>query len=191
MRSSGCWRFAPSSAGDSSSFRSPNQAGRQLEAYRRTRATAVATCERVNARFQSDGYRPIVLLERHADVAEVYRMYRAADLCYVNSLDDGMNLVAKEFVHAREDEQGVLLLSEFAGASHQLTTALMVNPYAADQCARSLALALEMPVDEQARRMRHMRDVVSGTDSTWWGEQVLHDAITSRIYSARAERATA
>jgi trehalose-6-phosphate synthase len=67
----------------------------------------------------------------------------------------------------------------------------MVNPYAADQCARSLALALEMPADEQVRRMRDMRDVVSGTDSTWWGEQVLHDAITSRIYSARAERATA
>ena len=88
---------------------------------------------------------------------QVYEYYRAADVCFVSSLHDGMNLVAKEFVASRDDERGVLMLSQFAGASRELPEALIVNPYDADQCAAALHLALTMPADEQRDRMRLMR----------------------------------
>jgi trehalose 6-phosphate synthase len=154
-----------------------------LAAYQETRIAAEAAAARVNARFGSHGYRPILLLDRHFDGPEVYRMYRAADVCFVNSLDDGMNLVAKEFASAREDEQGVLVLSQFAGASQQLTSALLVNPYAPEQSARTLADALAMPAAEQARRMRAMRAVVAESDTSQWAEHILRDA---RLQHGRA-----
>jgi trehalose-6-phosphate synthase len=147
-----------------------------LDAYRACREEAVAAANRVNARFGSADYHPILLLERHFEHDEVYTLYRASDVCYVNSLDDGMNLVAKEFAAARDDERGVLVLSEFAGASRQLADALIVNPYATARSARSLEQALQMGEEEQARRMRSMRRVVAATDSTWWGNQLLRDA---------------
>ncbi|HEU4688383.1 MAG TPA: trehalose-6-phosphate synthase, partial [Vicinamibacterales bacterium] len=147
-----------------------------LSAYRAARAQIVATSERVNARFASGSWRPIVLLETHHEPAEVYRLYRAADVCYVNSLHDGMNLVAKEFVRGRDDERGVLVLSQFAGASQQLRAALIVNPYAVDESANALARALDMSAAEQTARMRQMREVVRRTDTYWWAEQLLRDA---------------
>ena len=90
----------------------------------------------------------------------VYDHHRAANLCFVSSLHDGMNLVAKEYVASRDDEEGVLILSQFAGASRELPEALIVNPYDADQCAAALHLALTMPAGEQRDRMRFMRGVV-------------------------------
>ena len=147
-----------------------------LPAYRTARSRLVESCDRVNARFGAGEYRPIVLRESHHEPADVYRLYRAADFCYVGSLHDGMNLVAKEFVCARDDGRGVLVLSEFAGASRQLGAALAVNPYAVDESAQAVARALTMPVAEQSERMRRMRDVVAKTDSGWWAEQILGDA---------------
>ena len=85
--------------------------------------------ERINRRFQTSDWKPIVLLKRQHSHQEILPYYRAADFCLVTSLHDGMNLVAKEFVASRDDEHGVLILSRFAGASHELTDALMVNPY--------------------------------------------------------------
>ena len=99
-----------------------------LPAYRELRSQLLETADRINARFGTSGYRPIILLEAHHEPAEVYRFLRAADLCYVGSLHDGMNLVAKEFVSARDDDRGVLILSQFAGAARELTGALIVNP---------------------------------------------------------------
>ena len=93
-------------------------------------------------------------MNRHCEPREIFRYYRAADACYVSSLHDGMNLVAKEFVSARADERGVLVLSRFAGASRELTEALVVNPYDVDGVADTLLAALEMPIDEQQERMR-------------------------------------
>ena len=87
----------------------------------------------------------------------MFRYYRAADLCYVSSLHDGMNLVAKEFVAARDDERGVLVLSHFTGAARELTEALIVNPYDLDEASAALAAALDMPREEQRDRMRSMR----------------------------------
>ncbi len=96
----------------------------RLPAYRELRARVATTADRVNRRFGTGTYRPIHLLEARHEPAEVYRFLRAADLCYVGSLHDGMNLVAKEFVAARDDERGVLVLSRFAGAAGQLTGAI-------------------------------------------------------------------
>ena len=130
----------------------------------------------INARFGSAACQPIVLLESHHEPAEVYRLYRAADFCYVGSLHDGMNLVAKEFVCARSDRRGVLVLSRFAGAAQQLRDAVIVDPYAIDRSAEALAAALAMRPREQARRMRQLRANVSAFDSHWWAEQLLRDA---------------
>jgi trehalose 6-phosphate synthase len=155
-----------------------------LPAYRAARAELVMTSHRINARFGSGGCRPIVLLETHHEPAEVYRLYRAADLCYVGSLHDGMNLVAKEFVCARTDGLGVLVLSRFAGAAQQLREALLVDPYAIDRSADALAEALRMPEAEQSSRMRQLRANVSTFDSHWWAEQLLRDAAAPAVPAA-------
>lgn len=147
-----------------------------LSAYREARAQLLNTAHRVNERFGTGTCRPIVLLEGHRDPADVYRFYRAADVCYVGSLHDGMNLVAKEFVCARDDERGVLVLSRFAGASRQLRGAVRVNPCVVDESAQALARALTMPDREQSGRMRQMRHVVARFDARWWAERILHDA---------------
>src|SRR5467141_4202849 len=94
------------------------------------------------ARFGSGDYRPVLLQRHHHEPPRVFRYLRAADVCYVSSLHDGMNLVAKEFVAARDDERGVLVLSQFTGASRELPEALIVNPYNVDQCAGALKTAL-------------------------------------------------
>jgi trehalose 6-phosphate synthase len=125
----------------------------------------------------------------------VFRFMRAADVCYVSSLADGMNLVAKEFVAARDDEHGVLVLSRFAGASRELPEALIVNPYDHDECAAALHLALTMSADEQRDRMRLMRELIRERNVYRWAAQMLMDASRlrkrERIRAKRKERAFA
>ena len=118
--------------------------------------------DRINWRFQKGNWRPIVFFKRHHTHEEIERYYRAADLCLVTSLHDGMNLVAKEFVAAREDEGGVLILSRFTGASHELRDALVVNPYDVEQLAEAIRFALEMDPEEKKARMRRMRQAIAG-----------------------------
>jgi trehalose 6-phosphate synthase len=101
---------------------------------------------------------------------------RATDLCYVASLHDGMNLVAKEFVAARDDERGVLVLSRFAGAARELTDALIVNPYSIDGSARAIARALELSGEKQASRMRSMRTIVARFNAQRWVGDLIGDA---------------
>jgi trehalose 6-phosphate synthase len=109
-------------------------------------------------------------------VRKVFELFRAADLCIVSSLHDGMNLVAKEFVAARDDEQGVLILSDFAGASRELSEALIVNPYDLQSVSEAIAQALRMSETEQRDRMRLMRDVVRTRNVYRWAGQMLLDA---------------
>jgi trehalose 6-phosphate synthase len=161
-----------------------------LPAYRAHRASVVETAERINQRFGAGRYRPILLQEAHHEPADVYRYLRAADVCYVGSLHDGMNLVAKEFVCARDDEQGVLVLSRFAGAATQLTNALVIDPYRTDECASSLAHALKMSPGEQSRRMRSMRSVVSHFNTHWWAARIVSDAARWRSASVTSHRCT-
>lgn len=110
--------------------------------------------------------------------AEVFELFRAADLFVVSSLHDGMNLVAKEFVAAREDDLGVLVLSSFAGASRELSEALIVNPY--DANGMGVAQALAMPEAEQRERMRLMREQVRARNVYRWAGQMLLDAARLR-----------
>ena len=157
-----------------------------LAAYQAARRQVTETRDRINARFAASGCAPIRLLEQHHEPDDVYRYYRAADFCYVNSLHDGMNLVAKEFVSARNDERGALVLSENAGAARQLRAALLVNPLRIEQSAAALAQALRMPAIEQAKRMRVLRDNVASFDASWWAMQMVSDA--ARHSAARIVR---
>jgi trehalose 6-phosphate synthase len=151
-----------------------------LPEYRSARARFLEVADRVNARFGADGCRPVRVLESHHEPAAVARLYRASDFCYVNSLHDGMNLVAKEFVAARTDERGVLVLSELAGAARQLRAALIVNPYRIDKAAAALWEALRMSDAEQATRMRLLRSNVATFSASWWAGRLVGDAIEVR-----------
>jgi trehalose 6-phosphate synthase len=148
----------------------------RLACYRDVHARVRAQVRDLNTRFGDDDYRPVMLVDRQVDAPEVFRFYRAADACHVNSLDDGMNLVAKEFVSARDDEQGVLTLSRFAGAAGELAGALLVNPFDVDGAADSLANALTMTPAEQGERMRAMRAQVARHNVYHWAERLLLDA---------------
>ncbi len=134
----------------------------------------------INARYANTPHPPIVLLNEHHEQESVYEHHRAADLCFVSSLHDGMNLVAKEFVAARDDERGVLILSQFAGASRELPEALIVNPYDADECASALHIALSMSAEEQRIRMRLMRNIVREFNVYRWAGRMLLDAAAMR-----------
>jgi trehalose 6-phosphate synthase len=144
-----------------------------LPAYRHTRARVLETAVRINRRFSRDDEGPIRLIEAHHAAPTVARFFRAADFCYVGSLHDGMNLVSKEFVCARDDERGVLILSAFAGASHELTDAVIINPYDLDAGAAAIATALTMAPQEQRERMRRMRCTVARATAHTWAARIL------------------
>ena len=151
-----------------------------IERYRLLGEEVERITARINARFGRGGRGPIVLLHAHHDPPAVFRLYRAADLCYVSSLHDGMNLVAKEFVSARDDLRGVLVLSRFTGAARELTEALLVNPYDLDAASAALAAALDMSEAEQEERMRSMRTLVSEFNVFRWAGRMLLDATRLR-----------
>ncbi len=152
----------------------------KIERYRQLNETVEQLAERINERFGDGGYKPILLLRSHHEPPEVFRFYRAADLCYVSSLHDGMNLVAKEFVAARTDLQGVLVLSEFTGAAREMTEALVVNPYDLEQSSAAMAAALTMSKDEQRERMRSMRLLLAQFNVYRWAGTMLVDAARLR-----------
>jgi trehalose 6-phosphate synthase len=152
----------------------------KLSAYANLQDEAVALAEEINARHGDGDYRPIRLLIRHHEPTEVFELFRAADLCVVSSLHDGMNLVAKEFVAARDDDEGVLILSSFAGAAREMNEALIVNPYDAREMADALDQALRMPAQEQRERMRLMRQQVREQNVYRWAGRMLVDAARIR-----------
>jgi trehalose 6-phosphate synthase len=131
--------------------------------------------DRINRRFQTSDWRPIVFLNRQHSHAEILPYYRAADLCLVTSLHDGMNLVAKEFIASRDDDEGVLILSRFAGASHEMSDALIVNPYDTDEVAEAIHAALEMPDHERERRIQRMRTQLRERNIYWWAGHLIDE----------------
>ncbi|HAX92207.1 MAG TPA: trehalose-6-phosphate synthase [Rhodospirillaceae bacterium] len=151
-----------------------------LPAYKAIQEETLAVAESINREFGKGKYVPIILLERHHEPSEVFELFRAADFCTVSSLHDGMNLVAKEFVAAREDEQGVLILSTFAGASKELLEALLVNPYDAAGMAHAIYRALNMTNEEQTDRMRLLREMVRDNNIYFWAAHILMDAARIR-----------
>jgi trehalose 6-phosphate synthase len=136
---------------------------------------------RINTRYQTARWKPIVLIDRHCNHEEVNRWYRAADVCLVTSLHDGMNLVAKEFVAARDDEAGVLVLSKFTGAAVELRDALIVNPYDIAGVAEAIHRALDMPRGERSARMQQMRRQVMEHNIYRWAAMVLGDLREVRL----------
>lgn len=174
----------------------------QIECYREFGDRIRSEVARINERFGRERIAPIVLADRHFEPPEIFRLYRAADVCYVSSLHDGMNLVAKEFASARDDEQGVLLLSRFAGASRELTEALVVNPYDVEAVADILTAALSMGAKEQRERMQALRRQIAEHNVYRWAGRMLLDAtrlryrerlqdrLQMRFVARRIERAT-
>lgn len=152
----------------------------KLASYSRLQDEALALADQINGRHSVGDYKPIQLVVRHHEPPEVFELFRAADLCVVSSLHDGMNLVAKEFVASRDDERGVLILSTFAGASRELTEALIVNPYDARSMADALHAALLMSPQEQEERMRLMRQQVRDQNVYRWAGRMLLDAARIR-----------
>ena len=152
-----------------------------IERYKNFLDEVSSEADRINARFQTSRWKPIVFRKKHHSHEEIARFYQAASLCMVTSLHDGMNLVSKEFVASREDERGVLILSTFAGAAHELSDALLVNPYDIAQLARTIHRALEMPEQEQAERMQRMRHTVRQHNVYRWAAHLLSDLTEIRI----------
>jgi alpha,alpha-trehalose-phosphate synthase [UDP-forming] len=132
-----------------------------------------AEANRINQRFQTANWRPIVFLKRQHSHHEIQRYYRAADVCMVTALHDGMNLVAKEFLAARHDEDGVLILSRFTGAARELRDALLVNPYDVDGTADAIRQALAMDPDERKLRIQRMRKFVSEHNIYRWAGNLI------------------
>lgn len=151
-----------------------------LEEYQAFETRVRTMAERINTRFGGHGHPAIILKAEHHEPEEVNRYFRAAQVCMVTSLHDGMNLVAKEYVAARDDERGVLVLSQFTGAAHELHEALIVNPYHVEQTADALYQALFMPEYEQQERMRSMRALVRDFNVYRWAGRMLLDAARVR-----------
>jgi trehalose 6-phosphate synthase/phosphatase len=152
----------------------------KLPAYQELQRHTLAELSRINERFARDGWVPIVLVPQHQEPLQVFELYRAADFCLVNSLHDGMNLVAKEFVAAREDEEGVLILSTFAGASRELVEALLINPFDVPETAAAIVAALEMPREQRQLRMRLMRRTLGENNVYRWAGRMLMDVARIR-----------
>jgi len=153
----------------------------RIPAYVELRRHVEAAVEHINTRFGTPNWRPVILIERQCNHEEVGMWYRAADVCLVTSLHDGMNLVAKEYLAARDDGDGVLILSKFTGAAVELRDALIVNPYDIDGVAESIHRALEMPVAERRIRMQRMRRQVMEHNVYRWAATVLGDLHELRI----------
>ena len=159
-----------------------------LEEYRTFQERIHGVVARINQRYSVDGRAPVRLLARHHDHEALVELYRAADACVVTSLHDGMNLVSKEFVSTRNDNQGVLILSRFAGAARELSEALIINPYHVEESADALHQALTMPEAEQHERMASLRMTVREYNVYRWAGVMLADAGRWRMRERIEER---
>src|ERR1700675_4813865 len=155
-----------------------------IKRYHDLLAEVEAEAERINWRFQSGSWKPIVFLKRQHSHQEIEPYYRAADLCLVTSLHDGMNLVAKEFLAARRDERGVLILSQFTGAARELRDALLVNPYDIDQTAEAIRVAIEMEPEEKQMRVHRMRRVIKEQNIYRWAGSLITELCELRLDAA-------
>jgi trehalose 6-phosphate synthase len=140
----------------------------RIPRYRALQEEVREAVRSINEEFGERGWLPIVYRERHHDHAEIRRYYRAADFCMVTSLHDGMNLVAKEYVAAQDDDEGSLILSRFTGASRELRDAWLVNPYDMEDMAAAIHDALTADPDERRSRMSRLRSHVREYNIYGW-----------------------
>jgi alpha,alpha-trehalose-phosphate synthase [UDP-forming] len=158
-----------------------------IKRYHDLLAEVEAEADRINWRFQSGKWKPIVFLKRQHSHKEIEPFYRAADLCLVTSLHDGMNLVAKEYLAARHDERGVLILSQFTGAARELRDALLVNPYDIDQTAEAIRAALEMEPEDKQMRVARMRKDIKDHNIYRWASDLITELCEVRLEPAPNE----
>jgi alpha,alpha-trehalose-phosphate synthase [UDP-forming] len=151
-----------------------------IRRYRDLATEVEEMVDRINWMFQTKAWKPIIFLKAHHSHEEIRRYYRAVDVCMVTSLHDGMNLVAKEFVTARDDEDGVLVLSQFAGASRELRDALIVNPYDIEDMADAIHLALTMEPAERSERIKRMRTVIKEHNIYRWAGNLMTSLVRLR-----------
>ena len=153
----------------------------RIKRYSEFQSKVTAEAERINSRFKRGNWKPIVFKYRQHDHREVQRYYRVAHLCMVTSLHDGMNLVAKEFIAARHDERGVLILSQFTGAARELQDAILVNPYDIQATSKAITQALEMSIEDMVDRMRHMRRYVKHHNVYRWAADLVGELCNVRL----------
>ncbi len=149
----------------------------KIKQYQKFTQDVEKEIERINNLFKKNGWKPILFVKRHHTREEIDHLYQLASVCLVTSLHDGMNLVAKEFVAARADERGVLILSQFTGAARELKDALIINPYNGEQTAEAIKLALELSPSEQAKKMKRMREVIKIHNIYRWSAELLKTII--------------
>ena len=152
-----------------------------IKRYHDLIAEVEETADKINWHFQTKEWKPIAFLKAHHNHETINRFYRAADFCMVTSLHDGMNLVAKEFVVSREDEDGILILSQFAGASRELHDALIINPYDIEEMAEAIHIALTMKPHERSERMRNLRQIVKERNIYRWAANLITELVRLRI----------
>ena len=146
-----------------------------IKRYRDLVTEVERLADEINWRFQTPTWKPIILLHEHHNPETVYVFMKMADLCIVSSLHDGMNLVAKEFVSAKEEGDGVLVLSEFAGATRELADAIFINPYNTESFADAILAAIEMAPAERERRMARMRPIVAERNIYRWAADFISE----------------
>jgi alpha,alpha-trehalose-phosphate synthase [UDP-forming] len=141
----------------------------QIDSYRNLMQQTDEMAENINNKYGTDSWKPIIMLTRQLTFPALNALRRLSCFCIVSSLHDGMNLVAKEYVAARNDEDGVLILSKYTGAAVELSDALLINPFAISEFASKIKEALEMPEGERRRRMKNMREIVAANNIYRWG----------------------
>ena len=144
-----------------------------IGSYEELNRSIATQVDLINRRFADGNWLPIHFVHQHVEQAGLIALHRMADFCVVSSLHDGMNLVAKEFVASRTDEDGVLVLSSFTGAARELHDALLVNPFSVDELATAMHQAIAMPAEERARRMRRLRSAVESNNIYRWAGKVV------------------
>jgi len=173
------WRTAPERRGTFTMLVVATPSRTDIPVYARLEHDVLERIARLNDEFRTLDWTPIVLVHDNVDADLLAAVYRAADVCVVSSLQDGMNLVAKEFIACRTDGTGVLVLSRFAGAADELSSALPLNPFFIDDFADTLAVALDMPAGERASRMSRLRNRVAHATIEDWLDSILSAAKTA------------
>jgi trehalose-6-phosphate synthase len=150
----------------------------QIESYRNLMERTDSLAEAINDKYGTPSWKPVIMLTRQLTPVSLNAMRRLGDFCIVSSLHDGMNLVAKEYVAARSDEDGVLILSRFTGAAEELTDSLLINPFDTSEFAAMIKKAVEMTPAERKRRMKKMRRIVAANNIYRWGADQVDDLIS-------------
>lgn len=146
--------------------------------YKQFNVDMTKEVERINAKFKTKNWQPIVLIKEHHSHEKLAPLFKNANVCMVTSLHDGMNLVAKEYIASRDKEDGVLILSQFTGAVRDLKGALIVNPYSAEETSEAINISLNMPLSEQQKRMKKMRDSIKNYNIYRWSAEFIKAVIS-------------